>query len=376
MLNSRSYIGKGNSVTVRRAGSFWAQNARQTSFPPSEAEVAEDAARQPIDVVIVALSSASLMNLFGPAEVFARANSLFPAPVYRVRIISAAAREYPTSFQVTLTAESTYREFKQEIDTLLVAGGLSWQSPLRNSETSQLLEWLRANCARSRRYGAFCTGGMMLAEAGLLHRKRATAHWSRLEEMAARYPDVQVLSDRIFVRDGNCYTAAGGSSAIDLALALVEEDLGGEVSLEIAKQMVLFLRRSGTQPQLSTTLLSQTSQIGSIGNLLVWMADNLDQDLSVSQLARRVAMSPRNFARHFVREVGKTPARHVIDLRLEAARRNLAHARLSLGDVAKASGFGSVEVFRRLFTKTFGTSPGRYRDRLENVRASVPARHF
>lgn len=216
-----------------------------------------------------------------------------------------------------------------------------------------------------------CSGSLLPAEAGLLRQKQATTHWTYLEHMATRYPEVQVLSDRIYVKDGFCYTAAGGTSAIDLALALVEEDLGTNAAAEAAKHLLLFLRRSSTQPQLSTTLLAQKSSVGSIGNLLVWMADNLDKDLSVSSLARRMAMSPRNFARYFVREVGRTPARHVSELRLEAARRNLADENLSLGDVARVSGFGSVEVFRRLFTKSFGASPGRYRLHLQ-VGTSLP----
>jgi transcriptional regulator GlxA family with amidase domain len=319
-----------------------------------------------IDVAVVALPSAGLINLFGPAEVFAKANSLSREPIYQVRFISAATQQCRAPFQATFTVDSTIKTFNQKIDTLLVAGGLTWQVPERD-ENADLLDWLRANCARARRYGAFCSGGMLLAEAGLLRHKHATTHWSRIEEMAAKYPDVQVIPDRIYVKDGNCYTAAGGTTAIDLALTLVEEDLGTAVALEVAKQMVLFLRRSGEQPQLSTTLLAQTSSIGSISNLLIWMADNLDQDLSVSKLARRVAMSPRNFARNFLRQVGKTPGRHVNDLRLEAARRNLAHESLSLSEIAKASGFGGVEVFRRLFTKRYGTSPGRYRTISQNA---------
>jgi transcriptional regulator GlxA family with amidase domain len=326
--------------------------------------------RKPINVVIVALPSTGIANLFGPAEVFAQANSLLREQFYQIRIISAAAQQYKTAFQVTLIVDSTIKDFEQEIDTLLIAGGISWQVPIRKAENAELVDWLRANCARVRRYGAFSSGSLLLAEAGLLHHKHATTHWSRIEEMTTRYPDVRVLPDRSYVKDGNCYTAAGATTTIDLALSLVEEDLGTEVALEVAKQIVLFVRRSGEQPQLSTTLLAQTSPIGSINNLLIWMADNLGQDLSVSRLAHRVAMSPRNFARSFLRQVGKTPGRHVSDLRLEAARRNLAHDSLSLSEIAKASGFGNVEVLRRLFTKTFGTSPGRYRTLLRNRNTS------
>jgi transcriptional regulator GlxA family with amidase domain len=318
--------------------------------------------RELIEVVIVALPSAGLMNIFGPAEVFARANAFSREPIYRVKIVSAAAQGYETDIDMIFSVNTTYTDFKGEIDTLLLAGGNAPRVPMIGGECGRLPEWLRANCAQARRFGALGSGGMLLAEAGLLNHKRVTTHWSQTKEMAGRFPSVRVLSDRIYVKDGNCYTAAGGTSAIDLALLMVEEDLGSEVTLEVAKQIVLFLRRSGEQPQLSTTLLAQTAPLASINNLLIWMADHLDRDLSVVKLARRVAMSPRNFARIFQREVGKTPARHVSDLRLEAARRNLAEKSLSLAEVARASGFGSVEGFRRVFTKTFGVSPGRYRE--------------
>jgi transcriptional regulator GlxA family with amidase domain len=318
--------------------------------------------RELIEVAIVVLPSAGLMNIFGPAEVFARANALSREPVYRVGIVSAATQDSETDVDISFSLNKTYTDCKRDIDTLLLAGGSTPRLSMTGKERGCLPEWLRAHCARARRFGALGSGGMILAEAGLLKHKRATTHWSQTEEMAGRFPDVRVLSDRIYVKDGNCYTAAGGTSAIDLALLMVEEDLGSEVTLEVAKQIVLFLRRSGEQPQLSTTLLAQTAPLASMNNLLIWMADHLDQDLSVVKLARRVAMSPRNFARIFQREVGKTPARHVSDLRLEAARRNLAEKSLSLAEVARASGFGSVEGFRRVFTKTFGVSPGRYRE--------------
>ena len=317
--------------------------------------------REPIDVALLALPSAGFMDLFGPAEVFVKANALMKESVYRIHILSVESQEYQTPLQVTLILDSTIKSFTRRADTLLVAGGTNCVLPRQGPEIQDVLDWLRENCALARRYGAFSCGGLLLAEAGLLKHKAATTHWSRLEEMAARYPDVQVLPDRIFVKDGNCYTAAGAAAAIDLAFSLVEEDLGTDLAVEVAKHMVVFLRRSGEQPQLSSTLLAQRSSVGSINNLLVWMADNLNQDLRVAKLARRVAMSPRNFARSFLRHVGKTPGRHVSDLRIEAARRNLAGGTLSLSEVAKVSGFRSVEVFRRLFTKKFGIPPGRYR---------------
>jgi transcriptional regulator GlxA family with amidase domain len=302
------------------------------------------------------------------AEVFAEVNAHLSETVYQVRIVSAGYRVCGSACKEKLMEEADLEEIASALDdTLLLTGGFAWPYQLPRSQLLELLDFVRVHCPRARRFGGICSGSMLLAEAGLLHGRQATTHWSCLEQMTARYSDVDVLSDRIYVQDGNCYTAAGGTSAIDLALALVEEDWGTDVALDIAKCMVLFLRRSGAQPQLSTTLLAQTSQVGSISNLLVWMAGNLNQDLSVSKLARRVAMSPRNFARHFLHEVGKTPGRHVTDLRLEAARRNLGQGELSLSEVAKASGFGSVEVFRRLFTKSFGIPPGRYRIQLNTA---------
>ena len=322
--------------------------------------------REPMDVVLLALPSASLINVFGPAEVFDEVNAHLSRSVYRVRILSAGLRGTAEDMQEGLAADAALPDFAPTTaSTVLLAGGLSWPLSLPRQQMSELTKWVRFRCPQARRFGGISSGSLLLAEAGLLHKKQATTHWSCIEQMTIRYPSVKILSDHIYVKDGVCYTAAGGTSAIDLALCLVEEDLGTETAIDVAKRLVLFLRRTGAQPQLSTTLLAQTSPVGSISNLLVWMADNLDQDLSVSNLARRVAMSPRNFARHFLREVGKTPGRHVSDLRLEAARRNLAHGSLSLGDVARVSGFGSVEVFRRLFTKSFGIPPGKYRLHLQ-----------
>jgi transcriptional regulator GlxA family with amidase domain len=317
-----------------------------------------------VRVVIVALRSASFTGIFGPAEVFAKANALLGQSIYQVQIVTATKQEPKTSFDATVNLHSIFSDLDpaESIDTLLVAGGTVSPRPNFRRENSELLDWLRIACRQTRRFGSFCSGSMVLAEAGLLYRKQATTHWSLSAEMASSYPDVEVLPDRIYVKDGNCYTAAGGTTAVDLALALIEEDCGTEVVFELAKHSVLFLRRSGEQPQLSTTLLAQTSPVGSIHNLLVWMADNLDKDLSVAKLSRRVAMSQRNFSRQFLRYARKTPGKHVVDLRLEAAQRNLTNTNLSLTDVARISGFTSAEVLRRLFGKKFGTSPGRYRN--------------
>ena len=201
----------------------------------------------------------------------------------------------------------------------------------------------------------------MLAKAGLLDGRRATTHWSWCDELARDYPKVKVDPSPIYVRDGNCYTSAGVTAGIDLTLALVEEDLGRRIALRVAQMMVVFLRRPAGQSQFSATLAAQTSENHSLGDLIAWLPDNLTADLSIAKLARHAAMSPRNFARLFRLEMRKTPAKHIEDLRLEAARRLLESTSRSLEEVAAASGLASAEILRRAFKRRLGVTPGEYR---------------
>jgi transcriptional regulator GlxA family with amidase domain len=212
-----------------------------------------------------------------------------------------------------------------------------------------------------RRLGAVCVGSFLLAEAGLLNGRRATTHWKFGRELAKRYPKVRVESDPIWVRDGNIYTSAGISAGIDLALAWVEEDCGGAVAQAVARELVLFLRRPGGQQQLSVSLASQASEMKSIQELQIWMADNLSRKLSVQLLAERVGMSLRNFERVFTREVGWAPSRYIAQLRVEAARRQLVQTEKSIDQIAVNCGFGSADLMRRAFVRTVGITPVRYR---------------
>src|SRR5215470_18981568 len=226
-----------------------------------------------------------------------------------------------------------------------------------------VLNWLRLQSKNARRVVSICTGAFLLARAGLLDGKRATTHWKFAAELAQRYPRVTVEPDRIYVQDSKIYTSAGVTAGIDLALALVEEDLGSTVALHVAQALVLFLRRPGGQAQFSALLASQSSDLQPIRELLVWMAENLGRDLSVEGLASRAAMSPRNFARVFLREVGTSPAHFVEQLRIEAARRFLETSAKSLEQVAATTGFGRAELMRRAFHRCLGISPGDYRER-------------
>ena len=256
-------------------------------------------------------------------------------------------------------ADQTYQEHRGPIDTLLIAGGAG-ASEMRYERG--FLDWLRFASNNARRFGSVCTGALALADAGLLDGRRATTHWNWCRQLARDYPRVTVDPNPIYVRDGNCYTSAGVTAGIDLSLALVEDDLGRAVALQVARMMVVFLRRPAGQSQFSATLAAQTAESRPLGELLAWLPDNLRRNLTVAQLARRAAMSPRNFARLFRQEVGKTPARHIEDLRLEAARRQLESTSRSLSQVAAASGFASAEVLRRVFARRLRTTPGQYRE--------------
>jgi transcriptional regulator GlxA family with amidase domain len=311
-------------------------------------------------VAIVAVPPVRTLDIFGPAEVFADANHLNPSgPAYDVQILSATDdRMVPSYFGVPLVADRTYREVRHPVDTLLVAGGEGAQEM---KYSPHFLEWLRRQSSKARRYGSVCTGALVLAAAGLLEGRRVTTHWNWCQELEEKHPNVKVDPRPIYVRDKNLFTSAGVTAGIDLSLALVEDDLGGALALQIARMMVVFLRRPGGQSQFSATLMAQGRGRQDFRDLLAWAADNLGTKLSVNTLARRAAMSPRNFARIFRDEIGETPARHIETLRVEAARRELETTRASLDEVADTCGFGSAEILRRTFFRRVGTTPGKYR---------------
>jgi transcriptional regulator GlxA family with amidase domain len=261
---------------------------------------------------------------------------------------------------VTLVPDSSFSACREPIDTLIVAGGTGTR---RAEEDEHLIEWLRGAAKRSRRVASVCTGAFVLARAGLLDGRRATTHWASCADLAARYPAVTVAPDPIFVRDGNIATSAGVTAGMDLALALVEEDLGREVALEAARWLVLFLKRPGGQAQFSAQLAAQTADRAPLRELQAWIPDHLDEDLSVPALARRASMSDRNFARAFRRETGMTPAAYVETARIETARIALETGDLPVENVARQSGFGTVETMRRAFRRRVGVSPADYRAR-------------
>ena len=315
-------------------------------------------------VVIVAFPGVQTLDVTGPAEVLRAATKLHP-PGYEVRVVAPEEGPLRTS-TVAIVPDSSLSACSGAIDTLIVAGGTGTR---RAEDDDALISWLRKAAGQSRRVTSVCTGAFLLAKAGLLDGRRATTHWASCADLAERYPAVSVEPDPIFVRDGNVATSAGVTAGMDLALALVEEDLGREVALEAARWLVLFLKRPGGQAQFSAQLAAQIAERQPLRELQAWIPDHLDQDLSVPALARRSAMSERNFARAFRRETGMTPAAYIEGARVESARIALETGDLPVDQVARQVGFGTVETMRRAFGRRVGVSPMDYRSRFRRQAA-------
>ncbi len=322
--------------------------------------VQKQAAGKVRHIVLLAVPPAMELDIAGPMAVFDAVNRMggIFSRAYETELVTTTAELKVAGLTgLSLVANRHYRDVQQEVDTLLVVGGTG----ARTTSDGALLAWLQEIAVKVRRLGSVCTGAFLLAEAGLLDGRSATTHWACARELASRYPRVAVDSNPIWVRDGNVYTSAGVTTGMDLALGFVEQDHGGEVALAAARSLVLFLRRPGGQAQFSVSLSTQATRKSSLFELQVWMAENLDRELSVDTLAEHTAMSPRNFARSFVREFGITPARYVERLRLEAARRRIEQTEMSLEEIASACGFGSAEIMSRAFLRCLGISPAHYR---------------
>jgi transcriptional regulator GlxA family with amidase domain len=316
-------------------------------------------------VVIVAFPGVQPLDAVGPAEVFHTAARLRPG-AYEVTIAAPEREPLPAS-AVALMPDAALDSLRGPVDTLVVAGG---QGVRALEHDRAFLATLRRVAGRSRRTAGVCTGAFLLAAAGLLDGRRATTHWASCALLAERYPGVSVDPDPIFVRDGDVYTSAGVTAGMDLALALVEQDLGPEVALETARWLVLFVKRPGGQAQFSAQLTAQTAERRPLRELQSWIADHLAADLSVPALAARAHMSERNFARAFAREVGMTPAAYVEAARVESARIALEAGETPVELVARGSGFGTVETMRRAFHRRLGVGPADYRRRFRSGAAA------
>jgi transcriptional regulator GlxA family with amidase domain len=306
-------------------------------------------------VIVLVVPPVEELDLVGPVQVFSAANRLARKPVYSVEI-ATNGKDLKVEGEgglLSFLAQNHYQALTGSFDSLLLVCGVG----TRNARDPALFAWLRQAAPKVRRLGSVCAGALLLAEAGLLNGRRATSHWRFSEELAKRYPRVKVVSEPVWLKDGNIYTSAGISAGIDLGLAWVEEDCGNSVATEIAREFVLFLRRPSSQAQLSVSLAAQGHEMRSIQELLVWIADNLDGDLTLQILSDRVAMSTRNFERVFRREVGTAPARYIRQVRVEAAQRLIESGRKGLEQVALRCGFSSADSMRRALKQTLKTTP-------------------
>jgi transcriptional regulator GlxA family with amidase domain len=323
-------------------------------------------------VVMVVYPGVQVLDVTGPLEVFANANRRLDqrgdrhAERYEIEIVARAAGPVRTNSGIELLAQRAFRELRGPIDTLLIAGGDGVTDALRDRE---LIGFVRRRALHARRVASVCTGSFLLAEAGMLEGRRATTHWSACARLAERHPNLRVETDPIFVRDGKFWSSAGVCAGMDLALALVEQDHGRELALTVARWLVLFLKRPGGQAQFSAELAAQATEHETIRELQAWAQAHVEADLGVAALAKRAAMSPRNFARVFAREVGETPARWVERTRVEAARRLLEESTAGVEEIASRSGFASAETLRRAFLRRVRVTPAAYRGRFRSAAA-------
>lgn len=313
-------------------------------------------------ILILAFPDAQLLDITGPLQVFASANELaeergLPKP-YAPRVVAAEPGSVATSSGLAVVADSL-RSAGKSVDTLIVPGGRGVDAASRDA---RLTRWVGKQAAGARRVASVCSGAFVLAEAGLLDGRRVATHWSCCEQLAKCYPALRVEADPIFIRDGSVWTSAGVTAGIDLALALVEEDLGRSAALDVARELVVFMKRPGGQAQFSA-LLSMQQAGERFGELHAWMAEHLNADLSVPALARRARMSERSFMRHYRAETGRTPARAVEQFRVEAAQRFLGETSWSIKRVASRCGFGTEETMRRTFMRVLRATPQAYRER-------------
>ena len=310
-------------------------------------------------VVISGPPPVQVLDVTGPLEVFSNVAD------YQVTLVSSDGTDHlMTNRGIKLAGAVPRNSVSSPIDTLVIAGGLGAESGKYDSDYISLI----ADAAgRSRRVASIYTGAFLLAAAGLLDHKRAVTHWSFCDRLAREFPKVNVLPNRIFVRDGAIYTSAGITAGIDLSLALVEEDHGHQTALSVARHLVMFLVRPGGQAQYSHMLSRQARTSEPLRELQVYMLEHLKADLSVEALAERIGMSPRHFSRVCLREMKMNPGQFVDRLRVEAAQQMIDSSSMGLKEIADDCGFGSADSMRRTFQRVIGITAGEYTERFKHV---------
>jgi len=315
-------------------------------------------------IVLVAFPDLPMLEIAGPGDVFFQASRAVAEKTgiqnaYQVIVLAAdRSDQIVTRSGITIASPLRIEDITSPIDTMLIAG-YNFDNPV--IESSDFYNWLSGMSGKVRRIGSICVGTFALAKAGLLDGKKVTTHWNKAGKLHQDFPKAQVDSSRFFIKDGNIYTSGGVSSATDLALALVEEDFGREIAVAVARNLVLYLKRPGYQYQFGDLLPASESGHGLIARLQEWMITHLDQDLSVEHMAEHAHMSPRNFARVFLKETGLTPAKYVEKLRVEIARKLLVEGDLSMDQIAVKTGLVSMVSMRRVFLRNLMVTPSHYR---------------
>jgi transcriptional regulator GlxA family with amidase domain len=306
-------------------------------------------------VVIVGPQPVQVLDVTGPIEVFSNAKG------YEVTIATPGPqRRLETNRRFALSDAVPITEITGPIDTLIVAGGPGAETGIYDPS---FVAWIGEAASRSRRVASICTGAFLLGAAGLIDGKKVVTHWRFCDPLAKEFPRAIVCPEPIFLKDGNIYTSAGITAGIDLALAMVEEDHGNEVALNIARFLVMFLVRPGGQAQFSHMLSHQAVTSKPLRELQVWMLENLREDLTVENLAARLGMSPRHFTRVCLRETNMNPGQFVDRLRVEAAQQLIDSSNMGLKEIADACGFSTADAMRRTFSRVIGITPGEYMDR-------------
>lgn len=322
----------------------------------------EPIAKAPLRVVLVAYEGMNILDLVGPLQALATASRSSDHPLYETIVASADGGAVLSSAGLPVVTVPVSDLDALTIDTLIVAGGCVgevYEAP------PALAEWIERRAPSVRRVCSVCTGAFLLAAANQLEGRRVTTHWAWQDRLKSRHPGVAVDAEQIYIRDGSVWTSAGVTAGIDLTLALIEDDYGHRIAIDAARQLVMFMKRAGGQSQYSVPLAAQ-AQADLFTELHSWVASHLREDLRVERLAEIAGMSPRSFARAYVEKLGRTPAKMVEAMRLEAACRALEESHLPLKSIADAAGYGDEQRLRRAFNRHLGIGPSEYRDRFSS----------
>lgn len=317
----------------------------------------------PRKIAVLAVEHANLLDVTGPFQCFSTANDVAPDRdrlLYEPIVVSPNGGLLETHGGLGIMTRALGDLAGEEVDTLIIAGGLGTRRAMKDAD---LIEAIRGWSDRVRRLASVCTGAFLLAQAGLLDGKRVATHWWAADDLQRRFPQIAVEPEPIFIQDGGIWTSAGVTAGIDLSLSLIQDDLGHDHAMRVARQLVVFLKRPGGQSQFSTTLEAQTAADQDFASLHAWVRDHLAEELKVDRLAAQAGMSARTFARAYVARAGRTPARMVEAMRIETARRSLEATEQPLKQIARDCGFGDEERMRRAFQRRLGVCPLDYRVR-------------